>query len=746
MELELPNIQDLIATINLKEYFDQLIRDNQSVFENPFIEHLFFDHYIKKGNGNEPLKVIQIFHYLLHFYQGSQYDIIRQNLENLLSDSIHLSNMMVKDTYLNFEGETIKRLKEKGAILLAGGWSGFHNDSGHVVTLYFVKTDEDVYDLYIFNSGAGVDYHYQLMTTKRDKNIIQKGPIGILIKNLTEDDIKIILKNQKKIKFSQELKMNYQKIKNDIEHIFQIKIENGSIEENNRRLEEKIIYDIDNIRTWSNISFQFSQVSGFQLEGISSFVEFMSPTNFELRKHRYFRKNDNKFKYDSFLNDRFRNEIIHQDFNYDKADEINEFYTPILLLLSQQKTIEISLTDTLQLSSSCSFFSIYYFIKFYFIQNIRPEGVGVKVFEHFDNFIRRLTLELILGDKYFEFTFQKDKLQKYKDEYKSCLYILNKDYRNRYSDLHFLQKYYQTLDTIDSEEFIEFNIRNNGESTLKNQIILENYDTLIKKIINEKIFDLYLYQEFMKKIQNENHSENFLMFLKFLHYNIVYIVNQLEREYDVRYQDKLIRLDNEGFIIGDGSNYTDFNIEEYFYDFIDHRYGYSEGTERIFDSEFFKLYFLYIIFNSDEVERGSIPANEYSIENVYKILWIFMTEVDIEELMNITNKSFLYIIGKFLRFGMIDPFLEDTSKNYKNPFSLLSQIDYSINKKNIKKTILNNLIHKDFDRKIECKNQNNFISGIVYSINIDNPLIKDIMNLSLYDNIFYYYQILYLIY
>ena len=152
------------------------------------------------------------------------------------------------------------------------------------------------------------------------------------------------------------------------------------------------------------------------------------------------------------------------------------------------------------------------------------------------------------------------------------------------------------------------------------------------------------------------------------------------------------------------------------------------------------LYFIYIIFNSNEVERGSIPAYEYSNENVYKILYIFMTEHNIKELMNITKKSFQYIIEKFLRFGMLDPFLENTSKINKNPFSILSQIDNSVNKNNIKNLILNELFRQDFQRKINCKNQNDFISGIVHSINTDNPLVVDIKNLSFNDKIFYYYK------
>lgn len=239
---------------------------------NNFYIHLLFDQYLHEETGGYSKIILKTFMYKIHLYNQTN---LNNNLNNLIS-LIYYSNK--SNNNLN---EQINILEKFNSILLLSGYSK-KDKSGHAINIYINKSDIlNKYNLYIFNSGEGINYHYINKEEYYNCNN-NKYNIGINFNNITSENIFKILK------------FNY---------IF-----------NNVNCSTKQIkYILDELGINFKDKYELQQIKEYQ----------------------------------------------------DEIKNIDNFYK-LLYLYVDKNNMNIILNDKTQMSGSCSFYSSFYFIKYYF--------------------------------------------------------------------------------------------------------------------------------------------------------------------------------------------------------------------------------------------------------------------------------------------------------------------------------------------------------------------------------------------
>ena len=257
-----------------------------------FFKHLLFDQYFNNDIGNSSEEVAKTFaQYITEYLYTNNIDINSTN--KLLQQFIKMFSNIAKyeeiikncDIYLNDTG--------MNSFILLSGYST--TDSGHAITLYIEKLLADKFNLYIINSGEGIDlYHY----------ISNPG-----IFNAKPDEQNIIIKYDK---------LN----KTQIKYIFLL---NQFLNTNITKRNEIIAKIITNIKNKEKYDINIKLLMELKEMGL---------VNIDL-----FKKNDNKINIKLFY------------------DSISDICTP--------RKYSIFKTDVRQISSSCSFYKV--FFKFYTI-------------------------------------------------------------------------------------------------------------------------------------------------------------------------------------------------------------------------------------------------------------------------------------------------------------------------------------------------------------------------------------------
>jgi len=311
---------------------------------NIFYQHLLFDQYLHEENAATSINQSITMNYKFVKYCNNKNIKLLNNIIKIYFISITtiiLNNYIIKNKI-----EIIDYYKH---IILFSGYSG---NPGHSIILFITKNiNMNTYNLHIFNSGEGINYH-------------NNSAIGIMYSNISrENTIKIIKLNE-----------IFNNIEFNLEHL-------------NEDL--NVIY----IKNELNKDININDIS--QLININNFYELI-------------------FKYTNKI---------------------------------QQFTI---LKGETQLSGSCSFYSQYYFLKYYFIKNNLD-------FNDFKQFLI--------------------------EDAKNCLYNSTDDNKNLINFLYLLKKDYN-LDTTNKVETIINNPTFNFVID-SNRPNLQNYYNEFRNIINQ---------------------------------------------------------------------------------------------------------------------------------------------------------------------------------------------------------------------------------------------------------------------
>ena len=307
--------------------------EQEQIIDTGFFKHLFFDAYMVKEEGNVGYIPAEIFTYFLKKYHPNT-EFSNNFYTTFFQQFNHFDSTNYSVTYGNEYNELIKGMiiRNEGpsdCFLLLSGWT--NQKGGHAINIYFEKVTEDLFNVYVINSGAGLENHDDIVGTKNN--------IVIGFNNINLESVKVI------IKFSYILK-NYDlrvKIKQFMDMDLASRIRNSAVKPE--------MYDI------YSIHFSIFQDIDIDSDFFYKFInQYLQKTNLFRNiqdipqlsgsctyfSHYYFLKN--------FI---FKNDIIFNKFIEDvKIDIINfisinlEYLNYHILKIKDQNTDQITKTNT----------------------------------------------------------------------------------------------------------------------------------------------------------------------------------------------------------------------------------------------------------------------------------------------------------------------------------------------------------------------------------------------------------------
>ena len=365
---------------------------NINIIDSTFFQHMFFDQYILDQRGNDPIKVIRIFEsYLIRERQGRLENIFFNKVFPIIPAIGHeiFSNINTINQYIIPESDNtyndylLYLIKNNIVFDKFLLVSGFRSDEGgHAINIYIEKVSNDNYTISIINSGLGIDRH--------DEIIDKLAPIIIKFNNIT-------------------------------------------------RVQVSDLYKFSYFITNYNFRIEYQ---GF-LDEYTRLIKINDPINHPIPQ------NISDYLTDNILFNNLFTPNLSLDNNLKNSDDyITYFYDNIFRIigknLSNPNPNEI-IKDIKQFSGSCTYFSTYYFLK-YFIFSTHDK---------FNDFIRIVKLDII---EYFitNFNILLYPAFKYKFDIKyfNIAHILLKDYNNIISDANknLLKRY-----IIEQYEIIDVN-------------------------------------------------------------------------------------------------------------------------------------------------------------------------------------------------------------------------------------------------------------------------------------------------
>ncbi len=619
--------QKVIIQQKINEYvesdiFNKIIlnKDNKnnydiSIFNSNFVKHLFFDIYLKDGDGNNMLQVSNVFSHLLKIFiddfpknhltpvaknapnsvarnplaengpnafarnplagngpnavaenvrnprnplAGNGPNAVAENVRNprnpLVRNSPLAKNGLqnVNKAYLNKINELIKNafliynnqisggnngnynkyitdiidyITENNEILLFGGWT---YNSSHALSLYIYKNpnNRNNFNLQIINSGLGTNYHYfddnGPNFSKNIKTILDtdlKTNIIIEASNINLEQLTSILHIQKKNISHLDGFKKYYEIASNINIDEKIIDSKKTLEENNR--------NIDNY--------------------IASFIA----------KKRGERLNQSDERFITSLNnfkiDEYRVNILYGDFVPTKEPHV-EYYELIFNIVDKNEFKPIFI-DYKQFSGSCSFFSLFYFIKYCIIKkenrenNIIIDGSNRdSLFNIFVRYIKNYVLQYILQHLNLKIMIASNQLQidDILDKHDYNIYINNCFllFRDKDISTELKEQLKESLVTIYEKsckkkfnKLLKTNIGNAIISNIyhKYKILINNFD-----IANE--VSLYLIEDIVTIYNNITFKNNPIMYNKIINFIHILIYNYSKhifssnKNYDIKYK------------------------------------------------------------------------------------------------------------------------------------------------------------------------------------------------------------------
>jgi len=324
--LEVPEMQltgwPCVYTFLDDHFFKYLFFDPYAGIENganPYVVANRFSRYLKNVTDETNTSVLELFQEQYGTYDISNWQILGNPTQRLYTEE--------DENYL-IESCWTRQLVEKGHIIIL---SGYMTDvGGHAVTLYINLAEDGKYNVYVINSGEGLQYH-----CKGSMKVDDKRPIVILYENVLLDQV-----------------INLFRL-----HIFFTKVFNNR---------DKIIADWKSCIETQSYSAKY-QTDKFayvnRKDPIADSESKSSHTFSESKSYDYHKQ----YLFPNFFWDHVRPSMYAPD----QGIDIYIFYKSLNSVLN--RPFRPIVMDTPQISHSCSFYSIYYFLKYFVFQYFIPK-------------------------------------------------------------------------------------------------------------------------------------------------------------------------------------------------------------------------------------------------------------------------------------------------------------------------------------------------------------------------------------
>ncbi len=426
-----------------------------SPVENQFLQHALLETYFKKGKGNYPVNVLIIFKTLLESVifedNSAQIQQIKQFLIPLLEEAknIYIGSLTYGIRYA--EPEIKKILNSKGHILLSGGYDG--KPLGHSIMFYIIKKPDN-YEMLVVNSEKNC-----FLREENEENVNEKFsiiPIVTKINNINEPQL------------------------NDFIYLYL----KGTISRGRQKINSVFVdfkYSFGNFFNERNEDFRDNDIDHNEniIEKIGGWISSQNEKNQKNLSDSYNKLikeyNDYKKKYDYYgkIGIGFYNK-----FGGKQEENIDKYYHNYLCnILFKDNKKEYLYKDFKQIINSCSYFAVYYFIKYIFL-HISGNNI---LFDQFENKYKHLLIHFIIffGKTPEIWNRTNDKSKKI---FVECLYLLNKD------------KEYEKGYNEQMKELYFSNLNNPFSCLLKNKE---------KPIKNEEPQDIDVYFEKINEVKNK---------------------------------------------------------------------------------------------------------------------------------------------------------------------------------------------------------------------------------------------------
>ena len=408
--------------------------------EQNFFQHMFLDNYIKDGNGNTSYSSCDTFIKLLNnFNNNKKNDYINEIIE-LFKDTLTIIALNNSGTYQDYKNKIYEILEKKKKVYIAGGWNA-RNINGHSVGIYIEKKNKYKYDIFIINSGQGINNHYLNGKLNLDENlngniIIKYSYIDDDIKTMTNKIITLIKKCLYISSFDDKLSDIKSKLKKESNNKLNLELKNTLNEDDNYNNNYISVL----IKKYKGKIFKYLNILNGLLIDNRKYIgcDFIK---------------ENNFKYDNYFYEQLNNIL---------------------------KNMNVILIDKIQLSGSCSYFSFYYFIKYKFKDN--------NIFNEFINSSKKIMLDLAFND-----------IKRYNSLFINSFYLINLNNNN----INRLKKFISNHIIIETRLTIKYKINSNERDSHRNAFlyeILKQYKTIIDKINNKYIIKFSNYISFIKNI------------------------------------------------------------------------------------------------------------------------------------------------------------------------------------------------------------------------------------------------------
>ena len=411
---------------------------NNGEFDS-FFMHSLFDAYVKKGDGgNSEIVANKFLSYLNEYIEVNKISK-KKDIYCQLQESRNFFENVIKESY-NI-GCDISSKENASNILI---FSGFNiNKKGHAVNLYFEKKISKIvnnyyhdkityykWDLYVINSGLGLQYQDIEKKKLKETDLSNKVPIIIKKTNVGNKIFKKICE------LTNLLNPNP-------ENISAVYTTNNYVQKMTREY-----YPDEN---------RFIQLFYDELFNITDKAK---DTDIDEYEYEY-------------------------EYNEENSDD-NEY--------DEDNKWQIYKEDSEQLSSSCSYYANYYFIKYFVFRDIPGEFVKYIEFikgKLIEKFIKSYTINYKLNINDYNFDFKQNILNAYE------IILKNYEFNEKQKYIEKYHEYYSSIfNTINPILFYKY------ESTKIDISLIFDYFKEYKVKITDKIIDFDVFYNFLLKISD----------------------------------------------------------------------------------------------------------------------------------------------------------------------------------------------------------------------------------------------------
>jgi hypothetical protein len=474
------DIDDSNNNIDSDEIYSikQILNRNQ--FDS-FFMHSLYDQYVKEGDGNTPFYVAKKFKYYLQQYLEElkipihKYNIIYDILSAKIANYVNLVDNYIERSAVNSSNNYIEKNND---ILLLSGFNILSH--GHSIVMYFKNNSSDSWDLFIVNSGLGITSQSNAIKYTNSENNELIKPIIVKIPNINTDIVKNICNFHKQIKIT-----------------IDITEDENEAEEQIVSVEKEQIVSVEKEKEKEQTVSVKKEKEKEQTVSVKKEKEKEQTVSVEKEKEKEKEKEqtvsvekENKKRillYQKMAINRYANSKLDvfpiESYHYEQL-----FYSTIIDY-TEEYTWELYKEDNMQLSGSCTYFALYYFIKYFIFIDLDHTGENDDI-EIFNNFVEFIHNKEIIKFLKLNTRDYKLNISNYNFDHKQHVVnaydiILKKyEFENKHLYVSAHNKFYSNIkNTINPIKFYRLLEKNNPKD------IIEIYNTFIAEFEGEKSFD-----------------------------------------------------------------------------------------------------------------------------------------------------------------------------------------------------------------------------------------------------------------